>query len=180
MSTPWWRDPQSMRFRTSTISVGTAFIVAYEPRALVVVAVIALALTAFVLIAAAWLIDVFGGAIVRTSRLLGEAARSMHDRNPTLELGECLVAAVVSTLGTHGVPCPSSPKKSRPKLEGTDEPADDRPRDPCAVCLGNKAVVMSTLCGHLCVCIVCNAALGSHGRCPICRSPWRQLARVYG
>jgi len=179
MSRPWWRDRESMRFRASTISGCTAVIMAYEPRVCVVVAAIALALSTFVLIAAACLIDVYGGAVMRAGRLLGQAARSVHDRNPTLELGE-LVAAAAATLGTHGVPCPRSPKKSPPPLEGTDEPADDRPREPCAVCLGNKAVVMSTLCGHLCVCLGCNAALGSGGRCPICRSSWSQVARVYG
>jgi len=48
----------------------------------------------------------------------------------------------------------------------------------CAVCLNDKAVVASRVCGHLCLCKECSLQLDV---CPICRVSYRseQLIRIY-
>jgi len=58
-----------------------------------------------------------------------------------------------------------------------DEPCEYHP---CVACATNKRVVMSSRCGHNCLCFECSArVVAERGLCPMCRGPWEDLVRVY-
>lgn len=50
----------------------------------------------------------------------------------------------------------------------------------CSICLVNKSKILSTDCGHLCVCIGCSKNIyNRNDNCPICRGPWKNLLQAY-
>ena len=50
----------------------------------------------------------------------------------------------------------------------------------CVVCCSNKKQILSSNCGHFCVCFGCSKKILAMGRlCPICRGSWSNLVKVY-
>lgn len=50
----------------------------------------------------------------------------------------------------------------------------------CTVCMSNKPQILSTECGHLCVCIRCSKHIFENSKkCPVCRGSWSSLVKVY-
>ena len=69
---------------------------------------------------------------------------------------------------------------NRPHPEGDDVEVGEG-SESCVACYLNKPQILSSGCGHLCLCIGCSKKIyqGDNNKCPKCRKPWDNLIKVF-